>query len=133
MKTGMVISFEGIEGSGKSTQITLLENQLIQQKHKVYTTKEPGGTSVGLQLRSMILNPNQEFGSNFTELLLFYADRLEHVKTVLEPKVNDGFIVLCDRSLDSTMAYQHAGRGVDIQLINQLNQLVNWKPQKPFY
>ena len=130
MKTGMVISFEGIEGSGKSTQITLLENQLIQQKHKVYTTKEPGGTSVGLQLRSMILNPNQEFGSNFTELLLFYADRLEHVKTVLEPKVNDGFIVLCDRSLDSTMAYQHAGRGVDIQLINQLNQLVNWKPQK---
>ena len=106
----MFISFEGIEGSGKSTQIALWKAYFEAQGKQVLCTKEPGGTPFGLKIREILLSPDTQLKDPRTELLLFSADRLEHIQTVIQPALAEDKIVLCDRYIDSTYAYQLAGR-----------------------
>lgn len=124
----MLITFEGIEGSGKTTQIEACAKQLTESGFSVYKTKEPGGTNTGKLLRELILDTNTKFADDHTELLLFYADRLEHIKQIIKPNLDKGHIVLCDRFIDSTYAYQCGGRGISETIIAQLNTLITLQP-----
>lgn len=128
----MFITFEGIEGSGKTTQIQKLEAYLKSQGKEVVRTKEPGGTLLGTQIRHWLLTPDEPFGSPYTELLLFYADRLEHLSKVVEPALSAGKMVLCDRFVDSTIAYQQVARGMPKALIASLNALLPLMPTLTF-
>ncbi len=130
--TGKLIVFEGVEGGGKTTQMLLLSEWLQEQlnRHlagstqKVVTTREPGGTELGKTLRGLLLDPSiEEAIAPRTELLLYAADRAQHVETFIKPHLEDGAIVLCDRFTDSTIAYQGYGRGLSLELINQLNRI----------
>ena len=126
---GHFISFEGIEGVGKSTQILLAQELLEEKGYEVVVTKEPGGTDFGLKIREMILSKDTVFHSPYTEILLFIADRLEHVESVIKPALAAGKVVLCDRYIDSTIAYQLGGRKMPRDLIDILHQYVNCMPQ----
>ena len=119
---GTFITFEGIDGSGKSTQLRLLANFLSSQGCEVLVTREPGGTPVGLRLRAALLDA-QEQVDPLTELLVFAADRAQHVRRVLRPALAAGQIVLSDRYADATKAYQGAGRGFSAELISEIVQL----------
>ena len=119
---GTFITFEGIDGSGKSTQMRLLTNFLHSQGCDVLVTREPGGTSVGLRLRAALLDA-QEQVDPLTELLVFAADRAQHVRRVLRPALATGQIVFSDRYADATKAYQGAGRGFSEELISEIVQL----------
>jgi dTMP kinase len=119
---GTFITFEGIDGSGKSTQLRLLANFLRSLGGEVLVTREPGGTSVGLRLRAALLDA-QEQVDPLTELLVFAADRAQHVRRVLRPALKAGQIVLSDRYADATKAYQGAGRGFSAELISEIVQL----------
>ncbi|MGI8897167.1 MAG: dTMP kinase [Pyrinomonadaceae bacterium] len=119
---GTFITFEGIDGSGKSTQLRLLANFLRSQSGVVVVTREPGGTPVGLRLRAALLD-TQEQVDPLTELLVFAADRAQHVRRVLRPALEAGQIVLSDRYADATKAYQGAGRGFSAELISEIVQL----------
>jgi dTMP kinase len=120
--TGTFITFEGVDGSGKSTQMRLLAAALRAQKCEVLTTREPGGTPVGLKLRAALLDAQDEVDP-LTELLVFAADRAQHVRRVLRPALAAGQIVISDRYADATVAYQGAGRGFSPELISQIVQL----------
>ena len=124
----MFITFEGIEGTGKTTQITLLADYLKSINYNVLVTKEPGGTEFGQIIRKIILDPNTKFKHNHTELLLFFADRAEHVEKVILPALKEKKIVLCDRYIDSTYAYQYEGRGISIEYIKFLDKMINLYP-----
>ncbi len=113
MNKGLFITFEGVEGSGKSTHIATLAKKLEGLGHKVTTTREPGGTPVGMAIRSILLDPATGEIDPVTELLLFSAARSELVTTVIIPALDNGDIVLCDRFVDSTFAYQGGARGID--------------------
>lgn len=115
------ISFEGIEGSGKSTQVHCLQSLLAQQGHKVAVTREPGGCPIANAIRSILLDPANHAMVPRAELLLYAAARAQHVDEVIRPALNDGYIVLCDRFVDATMAYQGAGRGLDDALLTAIN------------
>jgi dTMP kinase len=117
---GKLIVFEGIEGSGKTTQIKLTQSWLQGQGYSVECTREPGGTELGQQIRQILLDFNQAV-SNKTELLLYMADRAHHIETKIIPLLNEGKIVLCDRFIYSTLAYQGFGRRIPVGLIDQLN------------
>ncbi|MDQ3667286.1 MAG: dTMP kinase [Acidobacteriota bacterium] len=119
---GTFITFEGIDGCGKSTQLRLLGNFLRSQGGDVLVTREPGGTSVGLRLRAALLDA-QEQVDPLTELLVFAADRAQHVRRVLRPALAAGRIVLSDRYADATRAYQGGGRGFPVELISEIVQL----------
>ena len=119
---GTFITFEGIDGSGKSTQLRLLANFLSSEGSDVLVTREPGGTPVGLRLRAALLDA-QEQVDPLTELLVFAADRAQHVRRVLRPALEAGQIVLSDRYADATKAYQGAGRGFSEELISEIVQL----------
>ena len=106
----MFITFEGIEGSGKSTQRERLMAWLKPQGISVVSTREPGGTTVGKALRQLLLSNETQLASNRTELFLFAADRCEHLTQVVAPALNRGDWVVCDRYIDSTYAYQCGGR-----------------------
>lgn len=124
MKQGIFISFEGGEGAGKSTQIRLLAADLQNQGLTVCCTKEPGGSWYGQRIRQLILMPSeQEPLVSRAELLLYVADRAQHVETVIRPALAHGQVVICDRFADSTLAYQGYGRQLDIDLIQQLNHI----------
>ena len=116
----MFITFEGVEGSGKSTQAKLLAEHLIQQGHKVTLTREPGWGQLGELIRKVILDNRELELDAFSELCLFCADRAQHVRDFLKPKLNDGEIVICDRYFDSTVVYQGYGRGLDKRLVNKI-------------
>ncbi|MDD4527714.1 MAG: dTMP kinase [Candidatus Margulisbacteria bacterium] len=116
------ITFEGPEGGGKSTQINKLAEYLESKGHTVIVTREPGGTKLGGELRGMILNPYNTVIGDRTELLLFQADRAQHIKEIIIPALEKGFFVLCDRFTDSTIAYQVGGRGFPRETINYLNE-----------
>ena len=116
---GTFITFEGIDGSGKSTQLRLLANFLKANGCDVLLTREPGGTPVGNRLRSALLDVQEELDP-LTELLVFAADRAQHVRTVLRPAIEAGLVVFSDRYADATVAYQGAGRGFPQELIAEI-------------
>ncbi|MDR1997412.1 MAG: dTMP kinase [Candidatus Margulisbacteria bacterium] len=118
----MFITFEGPDGSGKTTQSRLLHTELLRQGHAVVWTREPGGTEAGRQIRQMLLEDRTFQLSAETELFLFAADRAQHIAEVIKPALADGKIVLCDRYIDSTTAYQAGGRGFAAEFIAGLNK-----------
>ncbi|MEK9726945.1 MAG: dTMP kinase [Candidatus Margulisiibacteriota bacterium] len=106
----MFITFEGIEGSGKSTQRQLLMEYLTDSKIPFVVTREPGGTEFGTHMREVLLSKDSRITTNRSELFLFAADRTEHINQVIQPALNEGKWVVCDRYIDSTFAYQYGGR-----------------------
>lgn len=121
---GRFITFEGIEGSGKSTQIARLADQLRTAGHSVVLTREPGGTSIGDQIRKVLLDPANTDLDPTAELLLYAASRAQHLQGVILPAVERGATVLCDRFSDATLAYQGYGRGLDREKIRELDRFV---------
>ena len=131
---GKFIVFEGVEGSGKTTQLQrsrqwllksgwlpkLQSKQLLKQ---LIVTREPGGTDLGIGVRQLLLNSAKELIHDRAELLLYAADRAQHVESFLRPHLAEGAMILCDRYTDSTIAYQGYGRGLDFALIDQINQV----------
>lgn len=122
MKKGLFITFEGCDGCGKTTQLELLAQYLKDKGFDVITTREPGAKGLGVKLREILLNYDGEVSSN-CESFLFLADRAQHIDTIVKPAISAGKIVLCDRHIDSTVAYQGYGRGLDLQQINYLNTI----------
>lgn len=116
---GKLITFEGIDGSGKSTQLRMLSSELRLREFDVLTTMEPGGTPLGRRLREAFLE-TEESVAPIAELLLFAADRAQHVNFLIKPKLEEGMIVISDRYADATFAYQGAGRGFSEDLVNQV-------------
>jgi dTMP kinase len=110
-RRGLLIAFEGVEGAGKSTQLELLRAALEEQGHKVVATREPGGTPVGERVRSLLLDPLSTLDPR-AEALLFAAARAQLVERVIRPALERGEMVLCDRYVDSSLAYQGAARGL---------------------
>lgn len=130
MGKGLFISFEGGEGTGKTTQVNKLADSLTKKKFKVVTTREPGGTQEGDKIRNLIV---QRDGGNWTpmaECLLLFAARAMHVENVIKPALESGKVVISDRFTDSTRAYQGYGRGFPMKNIEELNKLVlnDFKP-----
>lgn len=119
---GTFITFEGIDGSGKSTQLRLLSTFLRAHRCDALITREPGGTALGLRLREALLDALEEVDP-LTELLVFAADRAQHVRRLLLPALDTGAVVISDRYADATVAYQGAGRGFPPELISQIVQL----------
>ncbi len=124
MKKGVFITLEGNEGCGKSTQIKLLCARLENERKKVFLTREPGGTRAGDEIRKILLDNRNTRLSGITETLLYMASRAQLVKEVIAPKLASKHIVLCDRWLDATVAYQGYGAGVDARWIAELGQKV---------
>ena len=120
MAKGWFITFEGGEGTGKSTQLTLLQQWLQAHGRTTVTTREPGGTPLAEALRAVLLDPLQE-PDGLSELLLLLAARHDHVERVIRPALSDGQIVLCDRFSDSTLVYQGIVRGLGVEVCEQLN------------
>jgi dTMP kinase len=115
------VTFEGIEGTGKTTQIGLLAEELARLGKKTVITREPGGSAVGRELRRILLSMRTTNLCDRAELFLYLADRAQHVAEVVQPALAEGAVVLCDRFTDSTVAYQGYGRGLDPNLLRQLN------------
>jgi dTMP kinase len=124
---GKLIVFEGVEGSGKTTQIRKCQEWLQNCDRlggaSVVVTREPGGTELGVGLRRLLLEGHRDLIRDRAELFLYASDRSQHVEEVLKPQLAKGAMILCDRYTDSTVAYQAYGRGLSLSLINQLNQL----------
>ena len=120
-ETGLFITFEGIDGAGKSTHISALADAFKAAGRSVTLTREPGGTPLAEQLRAMVLNDAMD---SLTESLLIFAARRDHVTCVIVPALANGDVVLCDRFTDATFAYQGGGRGFDLQVLQTLEQWV---------
>jgi dTMP kinase len=116
------VTFEGIEGSGKSTQLGHLATHLRATGHDVVETREPGGTPAGLALRRLLLGPEAVPLEPLAELHIYCADRAQHVAAVIRPALDAGRIVLCDRFSDSTIAYQGYGRGIELDTVVDLDR-----------
>ena len=114
--SGAFLTFEGIDGCGKSTQLRLVASELRLRGHEVVATREPGGTALGNRLRAALLD-KEESVDPLAELLIFAADRAQHVRSLVRPALESGHIVLSDRYADATVAYQGAGRGFSSELI----------------
>jgi dTMP kinase len=121
--TGVFIALEGGEGAGKSTHAKLLERWLVDAGHDVVLTREPGGTAVGGALRAILLDHDTGRLSPRTEALVYAADRAEHVDALIRPALAEGSVVITDRYVDSTLAYQGAGRALDLTDLEQLAQI----------
>jgi dTMP kinase len=117
----LFITFEGIEGCGKSTQIERLEKRLLNHGISLIKTLEPGGTRTGKKIRQMLLDSRNNDLAPLTELILYTADRAQHVEEVIKPALEEGKWIICDRYFDATKAYQGFARGQDLELINLLN------------
>lgn len=139
---GKLIVFEGGEGSGKTTQIQALcdwlsQSETLKQLQSqgrvagIKLTREPGGTLLGKQIRHLLLSPSDASMASRTELLLYAADRAQHVAEILIPWLEQGYWVLCDRYTDSTVAYQGYGRQLDLALIHHLNQIATGTASGP--
>ena len=120
----MFITLEGIEGSGKTSQLAHIEAYLRQRGFEPVVTREPGGTAVGEKIRAVLLDPDIEKMTPLTELFLYEADRIEHLEKTIRPALAAGKIVLCDRFFDATIVYQGYGRGLDLQMIQTLHRLI---------
>ncbi|OCQ89916.1 dTMP kinase [Nostoc sp. MBR 210] len=122
--SGKLIVFEGVEGCGKTTQMQLCCQWLESLGISVVVTREPGGTELGVDLRRLLLEKSEDKPvADVTELLLYAADRAQHVEQELKPNLAAGKYILCDRYTDSTVAYQGYGRGLNMSLIEQLNDI----------
>jgi dTMP kinase len=119
----MFITFEGIEGCGKTTQVKLLAEELLRQGRQVTLTREPGGCAIADKIRAILLDADHAAMTPLTELLLYAAARNQHLNDTVRPALEAGVIVLCDRFTDATIAYQGYGRGLDLDLIGRLNVL----------
>jgi dTMP kinase len=120
---GVFISFEGIEGTGKSTQAKLLAEYLRKKGLRVIQTMEPGGTAISLKIRELLLSLDSKEMDHLTELLLYNAARVQHIKEVIGPALERGEVVITDRFCDSTVAYQGYARGLDLELIDSLDAI----------
>jgi dTMP kinase len=122
--SGKLIVFEGVEGCGKTTQMQMCSLWLESQGVSVILTREPGGTELGSHLRRLLLEKSEDKPvGEVTELLLYAADRAQHIEQELKPNLAVGKYILCDRYTDSTIAYQGYGRGLSMSIINQLNNI----------
>ncbi|PKM81480.1 MAG: dTMP kinase [Firmicutes bacterium HGW-Firmicutes-14] len=120
---GLFITFEGPDGSGKTTQMKMLGEMLQSTGKDIVYTREPGGTAISEEIRKILLNPSNLGMVDRTEALLYAAARAQHVEETIRPALKEGKIVLCDRFTDSTLAYQGFGRGIDIDFLKQLNNM----------
>ena len=120
---GFFITFEGVEGCGKTTQIRKLSERLTDSGYRTALTREPGGCPIADKIRSILLDAENQVMLPLTELLLYAAARAQHVAEVIVPALASGAIVLCDRFTDATIAYQHGGRGIERTTIDALNSL----------
>lgn len=121
---GHFIVFEGVDGSGTTTQSRLLASYLNEAGLPVTLTREPGGTPVAEKIRQLVLDPSLEGISSTAELFLYAASRSQHVEEVILPSLNRGDVVICDRYIASSLAYQGYGRDLDLEVIEQVNRLV---------
>ncbi len=119
---GKLISFEGLDGCGKTTQLQKTEAWLKKEGYDVLSTRQPGGTYIGRQIREILLNPDHQELQPESELLLYLADRIQHIQEVILPAKAAGKIVLTDRFHDSTVAYQGYGRGLDLKIYDAIVQ-----------
>jgi dTMP kinase len=119
------ITFEGGDGTGKSTQIKALERHLAARGRSFVATREPGGTPLGKLIRRALLEVGEQPIGSPTELFLYLADRAQHVQDVILPALENAKIVLCDRYTDSTLAYQGYGRGIDLKVLRELNRIAD--------
>ncbi len=119
-KRGLFVSLEGIEGTGKTTASKMLREYLEKLGHEVVVSMEPGGDAIGMEIRKLLLDSDTELDER-CELLLFGAQRAQHVEKIIRPAVMRGAVVLCDRFADSSLAYQGYGRGIDVGIIDYIN------------
>ena len=133
--SGVFITFEGIDGCGKSTQSRRLANLLRKRGQQVVETREPGGTAIGQGLRAILLDPENNGMIPQSELLLYLADRMQHLAEVITPALQAGGTVICDRFHDATVAYQHYGRGLDFAPLEALiaSEITPNLPQLTFW
>ncbi len=122
MDKGIFITFEGIDGSGKSTQIEMLKEYLIERGHTLVVTREPGGNIISEKIRNIILDKDLTMMSPVTEMLLYAAARAQIVSEIIRPALEEGNIVICDRFLDSSIAYQGYGRGLG-EMVCDVNEI----------
>ena len=122
MKKGVFITFEGADGCGKTTQITLIKKYLDSMGIKTLQTREPGATDLGIELRKILLHYDMPV-SDIAETYLYLADRAQHVEYEIKPALKNGIVVLCDRYIDSTVSYQGYARGQEINIIKKLNEI----------
>jgi dTMP kinase len=122
---GVLFTFEGIEGSGKTTQMELVAAVLDLEGYRVIRTREPGGTVIGERIRSVLLAAEHHTMAPVTELMLIQACRAQLVREVIRPGLEGAGVILCDRFTDATIAYQGFGRGLDLNLIERLNQVAS--------
>lgn len=122
-RKGLFITIEGPEGAGKSTQTAMLAEWLLHMGLNVMTTREPGAGKVGSEIRKVILDPENKEMTAEAEAFLYAADRTQHVEKMLKPALDNGMIVICDRYVDSHIAYQGYGRGLDLDFLKELNQM----------
>lgn len=121
MRKGLFITLEGVDGVGKTTQALLLKAHFEQQGHEVVHTAEPGGTELGKKIRQLLLDPSHKELSPMTEILLYAADRAQHVHEKVRPALAAGKTVICERFVDSSLAYQGYGLGLELEAIRAVN------------
>jgi len=122
MEKGLFITFEGVDGCGKSTQMRFLSEYLEEQGYDLLLTREPGGSGISEKIRDIVLDVENGEMTNRTEALLYAAARAQHVEQVIGPAIAAGRIVLCDRFIDSSLAYQGIGRGLGIEAVMEVNR-----------
>ncbi len=123
---GYFITFEGIEGAGKSTQAARLYEMLKERGYPVVFTREPGGTPIGERVRSLLVDTAHPEMAAETELFLVAASRAQHLHQIIRPALGEGKIVICDRFLDATLAYQGYGRGLHLTMVREVNEIAAW-------
>lgn len=122
MTKGLLITFEGPDGSGKTTQISLLKEYLISKGYNIICTREPGGTEISEKIRDIILDNKNSKMSDMCEALLYAASRAQLVSEVIKPALKEGTMVICDRFVESSMVYQGIGRGLGVERIRNINE-----------
>jgi dTMP kinase len=120
--SGLFVTFEGVDGCGKSTQVTAARRMLLEKEVPCMVTREPGGTAISEQIRGVLLSPRNSEMCNPCEVLLYCAARAQHVYEAIEPALATGSVVLCDRFMDATFAYQGFARGIPLKLLTSINR-----------
>lgn len=123
---GIFVTFEGIEGAGKSTQSSMLYHALTEKGYPCHLTSEPGGTQLGDAVRNLVIDTGYKDIVPLAELFLFSAARAQHVEKVIRPSLEEGKIVICDRFFDASVAYQGFGRGLPLNLVHEMNSRSSW-------